>query len=132
MSPFSPQFKCLMKTMSAQCFLKLPSADISELRGVGSDIIQVQAVDPDSSNLSYSLIGTNNNFEIDATTGLVILRSPLDFELRSVYLLVVSVTDRVTVSAPSNVSISVQVLDENDNSLLESLTSGMISGVISQ
>ena len=91
------------------------SAEISELRGMGSSIIQVQASDPDTPILTYSLVDGNDegNFEIDDVTGLVFLRSPLDFELTSLYSLVVSVSDGV--GAPSEVTIFVQVLDENDN-----------------
>jgi hypothetical protein len=93
------------------------SAEISELRGVGSDVIQVQAVDPDTSNLTYLLIGGNEdgNFDIDGATGLVTLRSPLDFEATDLYSLVVSVSDGVSVLAPATVTISVRVLDGNDN-----------------
>ena len=94
------------------------SVQISETRNVGSSVIQLQAVDPDTQNLTYSLIEGNNDrkFEINTRTGLISLASRLDFELRPFHSLVVVVSDGVASLPPSNVTIDVTVLDENDNS----------------
>ena len=94
------------------------SVEVSESQAIGNSVIQLQAVDPDTQNLTYSLIEGNEerNFDIDTSTGLITLSSSLDFELTTMYLLVASVSDGINTVAPATVNISVIVLDENDNS----------------
>ena len=94
------------------------SVEISELSRVESSVVQLQAIDPDTDDLTYFLIEGNEEgkFEIDAVSGLVSLAALLDFELADLYSLVASVHDGVTTSVMSNVTITVRVLDENDNS----------------
>ena len=95
------------------------SVQISELASVGSTVIQVQASDPDTNNLTYILIngGEGGSFEVNIDTGIIFLTAALDFELRRTYSLVVMASDGVPNSLPSNntITVVVQVVDENDN-----------------
>ncbi len=54
----------------------------------------VSAADPDGDTLTYSLSGGDaGSFEIDASTGQLWSKAPLDYEAKSTYTVVVSVRD---------------------------------------
>ena len=63
----------------------------AESGGIGEP---VAAADPDGDTLTYSLGGENaGSFEIDASTGQLWSRAPLDYETQAAHSLVVSVRD---------------------------------------
>ena len=62
---------------------------------IDSSVITLTAVDPDSSNLTYSIIAGNdlNYFKIDSATGVIKVNSELDRETATNIQLRVMVTD---------------------------------------
>ena len=82
--------------------------------------VMVSATDADihgNTAISYSIEGSNPYFTIDASTGLVSTLQPLDSEASSVREFTVVASDN---NGPppltASVSVSVSVLDQNDNS----------------
>lgn len=66
--------------------------------------------------ISYSFVNNHlGQFEINAKTGIVRLKRPLDRETESEYNLTVQATDHGSPSLSSTVLLSVTVLDVNDN-----------------
>jgi len=86
---------------------------IEDLVG-NSQVLQVQAVDPDGTQeLEYSIIAGNseNMFAIEASTGIVTLAGTLDYETVTSYLLEIGVFDGVETG---NATITINVIDIND------------------
>ena len=65
-------------------------------------------------NVTYSLLNHNNDFEIDSNTGVVTTVRNFDREAVPQYTLIVSAIDSSSLS--SNVTVIVNILDINDNS----------------
>ena len=96
----------------------LTSAQISELAALGSPVAQVMAIDPDTDNITYSLIEGNEDgsFEINPSSGLITLSGTLDFESTNFYSLTVAASDGVdTLQLSSTAVVTVEVADGNDN-----------------
>ena len=86
--------------------------NVSEYTTVNSRIAQFGAVDVEQSdNISFSL-SVDNNFQIDAGTGVVTLAQSLDYEMNESYVLTVGVSDGVF---SHYAQLTVNVVDENDN-----------------
>ena len=69
-----------------------------------------------NSIISYKITsGDSNKFTIDSTTGVITTSERLDREEAASYNLVITARDHGTPSLSSAVSVSVKVLDENDN-----------------
>ena len=85
----------------------------------GQLIANVTATDKDkgvNSLISYKITsGDNNKFTIDSKTGVITTCKKLDREEAAFYKLVITAEDYGTPSLSSAVSVSVKVLDENDN-----------------
>uniref|UniRef100_A0AAY4AYK1 FAT atypical cadherin 1 n=1 Tax=Denticeps clupeoides TaxID=299321 RepID=A0AAY4AYK1_9TELE len=85
-------------------------------------VIQIEAVDPDtrtSEKLSYKITSGNPQgfFTIDPDSGLVTTTSrKLDREKQEEHVLEITVTDDVSPTKSTIVSVIVNVVDENDNS----------------
>ena len=128
------------------------SAQIREELPAGTYVTQVLAVDNDTtlcalgftigsgsglvpdltpmiSNITYSLLNFNNDFQINANTGIVTTRSEIDRETKSSYLLSVSATE-VDSNLTSTATIYVAISDINDNA--PSFTQGVYSREISE
>lgn len=75
---------------------------------------QVTATDPDDDDLSYSIKSGNegNVFKMDQNTGEISVRSPLDFETKSSYSLVVEVEDANGGAATASITINLNDVDE--------------------
>ncbi|XP_062429972.1 protocadherin Fat 4 [Rhea pennata] len=107
---------------NAPKFLKdLYQATISELAANLTQVLRVSASDVDEGNnglIHYSVIKGNeeNQFTIDGSTGQVTLIGKLDHEATASYSLVIQAVDSGTVSLSSTCTLSIDVLDENDNS----------------
>ena len=83
-----------------------------------SEVGRVQASDPDlgePGRVGYTIIEEEAPFKVDAVSGIVTVSGPLDYESVSQYVLVVLATDHGFPSKSSNVSVTVNVLDVNDN-----------------
>ena len=96
------------------------SVQVLETTSIGSEVIQVNASDNDpTSRITYSLSGSSSqDFEINAYTGVVSVARILDFEIVSVYDLIVVATDgQEAVSNMSNtvaVTLSIFIEDVTD------------------
>ncbi|KAG9271872.1 protocadherin-20-like [Astyanax mexicanus] len=93
-------------------------AEIEENNKPGVSLIQVRATDADSrlnGEVSYRLIQSPHLFNIDEATGVLSASKPLDRERQSAYVLTVLAKDQGSPSLEALVSVSVNVLDLNDN-----------------
>uniref|UniRef100_A0A663MI09 Protocadherin Fat 4 n=1 Tax=Athene cunicularia TaxID=194338 RepID=A0A663MI09_ATHCN len=107
---------------NAPKFLKdLYQATISELAANLTQVLRVSASDVDEGAnglIHYSVIKGNeeNQFAIDSSTGQVTLVGKLDHEATASYSLVIQAVDSGAVALSSSCMLSIDVLDENDNS----------------
>ena len=86
----------------------------------GAAVAQVSAVDRDYShredNVHYALSGAGAaTFYVEPGTGRVVLNGPLDRERTDRYLLTVTAVDRGNPPRNASATLTVHVLDENDN-----------------
>ncbi len=93
---------------------------LSELTPLGETVHKFEAKDSDAGangRVNYFLGGTaqRDAFHLDSNTGILTLSSQLDRELRGRISLVVSAVDGGVPALTSSASITVDVLDENDN-----------------
>ncbi len=71
------------------------------------------ARDPNGDRLSYSLSGIRaSSFDIDSSTGQLIVKDPLDYETQSVYEVTVRVSDDRNASDDADVTITITNVDE--------------------
>ena len=71
------------------------------------------ARDPNGDRLSYSLSGIHaSSFDIDSSTGQLIVKDPLDYETQSVYEVTVRVSDDRNASDDADVTITITNVDE--------------------
>lgn len=94
--------------------------DVAEDKAVGDSIISVSASDSDSVDTSdgqiqYSFVTSYPNFQIDADSGTILLRTSLDRESVDSYVLLVKASDG---SLSATATVSVTVTDANDNAPL--------------
>uniref|UniRef100_A0A8D0FG95 Protocadherin Fat 4 n=1 Tax=Strix occidentalis caurina TaxID=311401 RepID=A0A8D0FG95_STROC len=107
---------------NAPKFLKdLYQATISELAANLTQVLRVSASDVDEGAnglIHYSVIKGNEEkqFAIDSSTGQVTLVGKLDHEATASYSLVIQAVDSGAVALSSTCMLSIDVLDENDNS----------------
>lgn len=103
-------------------FLRAPyKVQISEGSSVGAQVLRLYTSDADeglNGDVYYSIVGGNDDsrFEIDEATGQITLARSLDRETDSKYTLTVVAHDAgLTKQLSSSTTVSVDVLDENDN-----------------
>ena len=87
---------------------------VPENTTLNTDIIYITATDKDictNAILTYSM-NTQPYFQIDSNTGLVSLRTDLDFEIRTEHVLLVYVTDG---NFTANTTLTIYIVDINDN-----------------
>ncbi|CAK6442579.1 unnamed protein product [Pipistrellus nathusii] len=94
--------------------------EVSEDTELGSEIIQVEAVDRDlgpNGHVTYSLLTDADQFSIDSATGVVKVVQPLDTEVQPVHYLKIEARDQATEEPrlSSTVLLKVSVEDVNDN-----------------
>jgi protocadherin delta 1 len=96
---------------------------VHENMGAGTKLGQVKATDPDEGRngvvvykLSHrSTADYGAMFAVDNTTGMVSLKAMLDYEKETSYVIYVMAHDKGDVSLTSDVSVTVTVIDVNDN-----------------
>ncbi|XP_059614956.1 cadherin-23 [Phlebotomus argentipes] len=89
---------------------------LSENTPVGSPVYQLRGVDPEGSDLRYSISGPV--FTVDRDTGVVRLRQELDREAQDSVEVIISITDEgVLGTEPNTVSLrrEIPIRDYNDN-----------------
>ncbi|KAG9265353.1 protocadherin Fat 3 [Astyanax mexicanus] len=97
-------------------------AVISEAAMIGTPALQVQALDSDSEKnaaVRYQIIPDRSNstdhFHIDSSSGLILTARTLDHETVQRYIFIVKATDNGFPPLSSEVWVTVQVMDTNDN-----------------
>ena len=89
-------------------------ASLSETSLVGTTVTTVLATDADTnSQLVYSLVKPSSIFAIGASSGIITLKSNLDYETSRVHEFLVSATDRTIFS---QAIVKLTVIDANDTS----------------
>uniref|UniRef100_A0A8C4UGT5 Cadherin domain-containing protein n=1 Tax=Falco tinnunculus TaxID=100819 RepID=A0A8C4UGT5_FALTI len=107
---------------NAPIFVSTPfQATVLENVPVGYSVIHVQAIDADSgdnSRLVYTLLETGSGFPfaINNSTGWIVVASELDREAVDFYSFGVEAQDQGNPPMASSASVSVTILDVNDNS----------------
>ena len=97
------------------------TATISELEVIGASVLTVTAMDADTGSnaeLSYSFEGDVTEqppFAINSSNGDISLLTTLDFEVTQEYMFVVVVSDNGRRSRSGSASVSVYVLNENED-----------------
>ncbi|XP_018106636.1 protocadherin Fat 4 [Xenopus laevis] len=99
----------------------LYQASISELASNMTPVLRVSSSDVDEGNnglISYSIVKGNEekHFTIDSSTGQVALVGKLDYEATASYSLIIQAVDSGPVLLSATSTLSIEVLDENDNS----------------
>lgn len=100
-------------------FTTLPDCSLPENSVLGTQVCALRATDGDygaDGLVNYEILTPNSIFEIEPDTGLVFAVGETDREIRSRYTLTVRATDGGLPSRASDVDITVDVTDENDNS----------------
>lgn len=88
-------------------------ADISENAVVGTSVTTVSAVSQSTLTFDIKQGNTNHVFQINQYSGVITTRKPLDYETTESYRLIVQAINMAGMA--SNVTLLIQVLDENDN-----------------
>ncbi|XP_049721123.1 protocadherin Fat 1 isoform X2 [Elephas maximus indicus] len=98
------------------------AATLSEASVIGTSVVQVRATDSDSEpnrGISYQMFGnhskSHDHFHIDSSTGLVSLIRTLDYEQFRQYQVSVRAIDGGMPPLSSDVIVTVDVTDLNDN-----------------
>ena len=94
---------------------------ILESTSVGTNLLQVQAADTDSTTnaaLRYSITSgnTGGDFAVNSTTGEVSVKHGLDYERTRSYHLTIEVSDLGNVPRSSTTMVDITIVDLNDNS----------------
>ena len=106
---------------SPQFSSKIYSVSIPESSGVGMEFFTAVARDQDigsNADLTYSIIAGDDNgtFSIDSITGRVRVSRSLDFESKSIYSLILMVTDNgEAVQLTDTTSLTVSITDVNEH-----------------
>uniref|UniRef100_A0A8B9HJZ9 FAT atypical cadherin 1a n=1 Tax=Astyanax mexicanus TaxID=7994 RepID=A0A8B9HJZ9_ASTMX len=98
------------------------NASLSEASVIGTSVVQVSATDADTGNnklLFYQLVEDNEKsfeyFTIDRNTGTIWTAQTLDHEEKSQHKLVVRAVDGGVPALSSEVTVTIDVIDLNDN-----------------
>lgn len=96
------------------------SVEISESTAVGTEIIQVEAKDKDLGDngvVRYSILADTDQFAIDAETGVVTVKKPLDREVQPSFVLKIAARDQAAAEPQliSTVLLKITLEDVNDN-----------------
>ncbi|KAL4679485.1 hypothetical protein H8959_009135 [Pygathrix nigripes] len=98
------------------------AATLSEASVIGTSVVQVRATDSDSEpnrGISYQLFGnlskSHDHFHVDSSTGLISLLRTLDYEQSQRHTIFVRAVDGGMPPLSSNVIVTVDVTDLNDN-----------------
>lgn len=92
--------------------------NVIESTEVNTQFLQVSATDKDTGNnarLTYRLKDDVEHFSIFPNSGSIYLKSPLDREKQDMYSLTVISTDNGSPSRTATATVSIYVLDANDN-----------------
>jgi len=114
----------------APTFLAPTTFTISENRPVGHVVGDVNTSDPEGHTVTYSLVGGDPNaqFAINATTGVItVAKSTISFEATPQFLLQVKAQDNGSPANSRTQTVTVNVLDLNEQPFLGDQTIGNIA-----
>ncbi|KAF7641719.1 hypothetical protein LDENG_00273990, partial [Lucifuga dentata] len=113
------------------------SAVINENSPIGTVVIQVNATDLDeglNGEISYSFVNENSNvpqlFDLDPSTGEITVKGQIDYEVDDSYEIDIQASDRGPVPFRTDKSVTVKIIDVNDNAPVIDITS--LSNTISE
>lgn len=94
------------------------TVNVNENAVIGTEVLQLNVIHPDQMFplLQYSILGQVQDFQVNATTGVISIASALDFENTSYYTLFVQAVDIAT--SPRRFAttfVSINVVNVNDN-----------------
>ncbi|KAK3732012.1 hypothetical protein QZH41_016882, partial [Actinostola sp. cb2023] len=115
---------------------------LNEDVAMGTTVLTVSAHDSDSDrqgDVSFAIISGNDAgmFELGVTTGAIVLKKALDYELHSFYSLVIRASDGANLVKYSDATVNITIVDLNDSppvcrerykltALLESTVTGTV------
>ncbi|XP_072557676.1 protocadherin Fat 3a isoform X2 [Paramormyrops kingsleyae] len=88
-------------------------AEVNENTPIGTSIITVSAMSQSTLIYDIKLGNTERRFRINQYTGVITTQKPLDYENTASYALILQASNMAGMA--SNVTINIQVVDENDN-----------------
>ena len=94
-------------------------ASILESAPIGTSILRVSAVDPDSQDtvVTFALArGGHEQLDVDKTTGVIYVKDTLDYEVTNKLDVVVVASDNGDPELTNEANVTVNVIDVNDNS----------------
>ncbi|KAM6999945.1 protocadherin gamma-A8-like [Tautogolabrus adspersus] len=113
------------------------SAEINENSPVGTIVLRVNATDKDdglNGDVSYSFGSVNSKvrelFDVDPSTGEIIVKGQLDYEVDDSYEIDIQASDSGTVPLRTEKGVTVNIRDINDNAPVIEVTS--LSNTISE
>ncbi len=89
--------------------------DVLEDSSIGTFITSVSAIDPDGYNITYSLMESDDLFNIDEVSGVVHLIGELDRELSVSHTLTIVAIDTQSPTLFSTLQLTINVKDVDDN-----------------
>ncbi|XP_071786520.1 protocadherin-11 X-linked-like [Asterias amurensis] len=110
------------------------AVSVEENIAIGTEILKVQAVDPDwgtNGQIQYSFSSSVTQaarqvLEIDGASGSLSVIGILDHEQQASYQLIIQATNRVTNPVPDFTTVTIDIIDMNDNA--PSLTVNALGG----
>ncbi|XP_027133872.1 protocadherin alpha-7 isoform X6 [Larimichthys crocea] len=106
------------------------SAEINENSPIGTMVIQVNATDMDdglNGDVSYSFGNVNSKvrelFDVDSSTGKIIVKGQLDYEVDDSYEIDIQASDNGAVPYRTDKGVTVKIKDINDNAPVIEVTS---------
>ncbi|XP_059919719.1 protocadherin gamma-A11-like [Gadus macrocephalus] len=113
------------------------SASLNENSPIGTTVLQVNATDLDdglNGEVIYSFGNVKNKvrevFAVDQMTGEITVKGSMDYEIEDSYEIDIQASDRGAVPFRTDKSVSIQVVDQNDNAPEIDVTS--LSNTISE
>ena len=94
-------------------------ASILESAPIGTSILRVSAVDPDSQETAVTFAlarGGHEQLDVDKTTGVIFVKDTLDYEVTNKLDVVVVASDNGDPELTNEANVTVNVIDVNDNS----------------
>ncbi|KAM3866674.1 protocadherin alpha-13-like [Diretmus argenteus] len=99
------------------------SVTLSENAPIGTTVIQVNATDLDEGSNGDVIYSFSNNvnsklrkiFNVDANTGEIIVKGPIDFEVKDNYQIHIQASDKGSAPLKTDKSVKIKIIDLNDN-----------------
>uniref|UniRef100_A0A8C6WT05 Cadherin domain-containing protein n=1 Tax=Neogobius melanostomus TaxID=47308 RepID=A0A8C6WT05_9GOBI len=88
-------------------------AELTEKAAIGTSVITINAVSQSTLTYNIKLGNANHVFQINQYSGVITTQKPLDYETKPSYTLIVQAANMAGMA--TNVTVIIQVVDENDN-----------------